>query len=103
SHLGIVMLGALLPMVAFSTAMLLWVHRQTREATERGLVDTARAVSVALDREIGGTIAALRVLGASEHLERGALDKFYAAARSVVTTQPTWQNVVLYDPSGQVL
>ena len=103
AHLGIVVLGALLPMVAFSAAMLLWVHRQTREATERGLVDIARAISVALDREIGGTIAALRVLGASDHLHRGALDKFYEAAREVVTTQPTWQNVVLYAPSGQVL
>ena len=103
THLSVVVLGALLPMVAFSAAMLFWVHRQTRDATERGLVDTARAMSVALDREIGGTIAALKILGASDHLDHGALDKFYEAARQAVTTQPTWQNVVLYAPSGEVL
>jgi hypothetical protein len=43
--LGARILGTLLPMVAFSALVLGWVQRQTREATERGLMDTARTVS----------------------------------------------------------
>ena len=104
-QLRIVVVGTLLPMLAFSVAILLWVHRQAREATERGLVDTARAVSVAVDRELGGTIAALQVLGASDHLQRRRtrLIEFYDVARDAVATQPAWQNVVLYSPIGDVL
>src|SRR5712692_7149739 len=102
-QLRIVVVGALLPMLVFSVAILLWVHRQAREATERGLVDTARAVSVAVDRELGGTIAALKVLGASDHLQRGRPLEFYDFARDAVATQPAWQNVVLYTASGEVL
>jgi PAS domain S-box-containing protein len=90
-------------MVAFSAAMLVWVHRQTRAATERGLLDTARAVSVAVDREHSGTIAALKVLATSEHLRSGNLTAFHQVAREAVTTQPTWQNVVLYTPSARPL
>src|SRR5712692_2105259 len=103
AHFGLLVLGALLPMVAFSAVMLVWAHRQTRQATARGLVDTARAISVAVDREIGATVAALRLLGASEHLRRGDLLAFYDAARDAVRTQPAWQNVVLYAVSGQPL
>jgi PAS domain S-box-containing protein len=103
AHLGLLILGTLLPMVAFSAAMLVWMHRQTRAATERGLLDTARAVAVAVDREHSGTIAALKVLATSEHLRSGNLTAFHRVAREAVATQPTWQNVVLYTPSARPL
>src|SRR5207244_6130313 len=96
AHFGLLVLGALLPMVAFSAVMLVWAHRQTRAATERGLVDTARAISVAVDREIGATVAALRLLSASEHLRRGDLLAFYDDARDEVGAQSTWKIVVHY-------
>src|SRR3989449_11687237 len=90
-------------MVAFSAAMLVWMHRQTRAATERGLLDTARAVAVAVDREHSGTIAALKVLATSEHLRSGNLTAFHRVAREAVATQPSWQNVVLYTPAARPL
>jgi PAS domain S-box-containing protein len=103
AHLGLLILGTLLPMVAFSAAMLVWMHRQTRAATERGLLDTARAVAVAVDREHSGTIAALKVLATSEHLRSGNLTAFHRVAREAVATQPSWQNVVLYTPAARPL
>src|SRR3989454_62660 len=103
AHLGLLILGPLLPMVAFSGAMLVWMHRQTRAATERGLLDTARAVAVAVDREHSGTIAALKVLATSEHLRSGHLTAFHRVAREAVATQPSWQNVVLYTPAARPL
>jgi hypothetical protein len=90
-------------MVAFSALVLGWVQRQTREATERGLLDTARAISVAVDRELGGTIAALKLLATSEPLGSRDLKAFHQAAHVAVATQSTWQNVVLYAASGQPL
>ena len=76
AHLGILILGTLLPMVAFSAAMLVWVHRQTRAATERGLIDTTRAISVAVDHNLGATVAGLKLLAASEHLHTENLRAF---------------------------
>src|SRR5207302_2019149 len=70
-------------------------------ATERGLLDIARAMSVAVDKELGGTMAALKLLAASEHLHDDNLKAFHRAAHRAVATQPTWQNVVLYTPAGQ--
>jgi len=90
-------------MVAFSALVLGGVQRQTRAATERGLLDTARAISVAVDRELGGTIAALKLLATSEPLGSRDLKAFHQAAHVAVVTQSTWQNVVLYAASGQPL
>jgi hypothetical protein len=103
AHLGALILGTLLPMVAFSALVLGWVRRQTREATERGLLDTARAISVAVDRDLGGTIAALKLRATSEHLASRDLKAFHQAAHVAVATQSTWQNAVLYAASGQPL
>jgi signal transduction histidine kinase len=83
--------------------MLFWVHRHTTAATERGLVDTARALAVAVDHDLGGSVAALRILGASEALRRGDLGAFRRVARDAVSTQPSWQDVVLYTPDGRTL
>src|SRR2546422_10452174 len=93
-HLGLLILGTLLPMVAFSAAMLVWVHRQTRAATERGLLDTARAGSVAVDRAHSGTISAFKGLATPEHLRSGKLTALHPAPREPAATQPTWQKVV---------
>lgn len=85
--MGALILGTLLPMVAFSALVLGWVQRQTREATERGLRDTARAISVVVDRELGGTIAALKLLATSEHLGSRDLKALHQAAHVAVATQ----------------
>src|SRR5437870_13641119 len=85
AHLAVLILGTLLPMVAFSAAMLVWVHRQTRAATERGLVDTAHAMSVAVDHQLGATFAALKLLATSDHLTRGELEAFHRVARPAVS------------------
>src|SRR2546425_12742222 len=76
---------------------------QTRAATERGLLDTARAGAVAVDREHSGTIAALKGLATSEHLPSGNLTAFHRVAREAGATQPSWQNVVLYTPPARPL
>ena len=45
SRLVLMILGTLIPILAFSGFMLVAFNRQTRHATERGLVETARALS----------------------------------------------------------
>src|SRR6267143_2264345 len=78
--------------------MLVLFNRQTREATEQGLVETARALSVAVDQQVLASLSVLRVLAASEHLQKGNVPEFERAARMALATQPAWQNIVLVGP-----
>ena len=78
-------------------------HRQTREVVESGLRDTAHALSLAIDREVGISIATLQALGTSGKLEQGDLSGFRRRALKVLATRPAWDAIVLYAPDGRQL
>ncbi len=103
SYLLTLILGILLPVLIFSAVMLVLFNRQTRAATEKGLVETARALSVAVDRELTASISVLRALATAGSLASGDLKAFDRRMRAVLAGQPGWENIRLYDPSGQQL
>ena len=74
-----------------------------RAATSLGLVQLARAISVAVDRELNGSIDTLQALAASEHLDADNLARFDAQAKCVLSRHKTWATVLLADPSGQIV
>ncbi|HWN12397.1 MAG TPA: hypothetical protein VNU02_00985, partial [Candidatus Dormibacteraeota bacterium] len=88
----------MIPILAFSGVMLVLFNRHTRVATDQGLVETARALSVAVDQQVLASLSVLRVLTASEHLQKGNVPEFERAARVALATQPAWQSVVLVGP-----
>ena len=98
SHLVLLFLGILIPILAFSGVMLVVFNRHTRVATEQGLVETARALSVAVDQQVLASLSVLRVLAASEHLQKGNVQEFERVARMSLATQPAWQSIVLVGP-----
>jgi hypothetical protein len=93
----------MVPMLVFSAVTAFLFHRQTVSATERGLIETARALSVAIEREVTGTLSALNTLSASDYLRNDNLKGFDQRARSALATNPAWENIVLYDAAGQQL
>ena len=97
------MLASTLPLLLFAAAMGWLLERQQRASTERGLRDTARALAVALDRELLASVSLARGLAASEHLDTGNLERFYDQAQRVLKANPRWLTVNLFDPSGQQL
>ena len=103
SHLLLLILVSLIPVLVFSGFMTVLFHRETRSATERGLVETARALSLAVDGEAYESISVLRALAAVEQLQTGDLSGFHPLARSVLLSQSDWENLLLYAPSGQQL
>jgi len=103
SRLVLMIIGTLIPLLAFSGFMLVAFNRQTREATERGLVETARALSVAVDQHVSASMSVLQALATSEHLQKGDLQGFHGAARAVLASQPAWHSVVLFTPEGRQL
>jgi GAF domain-containing protein len=101
SHLVLLVLVALLPVIAFATAIIALVSRNQQESVQRGLLDTVRALSAAVDAEVNGAVIMLDTLAASHALRTGDLARFYQEAERVRAEQPRWSSIALADPSGR--
>ena len=103
SHLVLLVLAAVLPVLAFSAVMAVVFSRQQRDAFEQRYLERVRAMRIALDRELEGHISALRVLSHSEYLASGDLRGFYEQLHRVQTEQPAWSTVALLERNGTQL
>ena len=102
SHLMVLVLAALLPVLIFTFAMFRQKTRLQHEAVERGMRDTARALSLAVDREIGAVRAILETLAESPHLDTGKLRSFHEICRRALANRKE-SRLILFDRSGQQL
>lgn len=94
SYLIALVIVALLPLVIFAFATVVVSEREERFKLNRGLVDTARALSLAVDRELEASIRSLQVLATSEHLQSGNLKEFYEQAGTVMKFQSVWDTIL---------
>ena len=93
---------AVVPMLLFAFVMVALFGRLERRATERGLQDVSRALTLAVDRELETSVKALEALAASLHLDAGDFGKFHEHLQRVMPTQPRWRAVLLADAAGTV-
>jgi len=100
-HLAILVLASTLPLLIFAAVVAMFLERHQRAAVERGLRDTARALSVAVNRELTASISALETLATSEHLDGGKLRSFYDQAQRALKAHPRWKTISLLDASGE--
>lgn len=100
AYLLVLVAAAILPVAAFSTLVSIRGSRQYRETLNNGMVTTARALALAIDSELQGSIRALRALATSRFLDRADLEGFRDQALRVRTSQE-WDNVWLMDPDGR--
>jgi hypothetical protein len=84
AHLVLLILAVLIPMVTFSTVVMVLLGRRQHAAAERGAIQTARALTNALDENVRSTITALQALAAAEPLDSGDLRAFDLTARRVL-------------------
>jgi PAS domain S-box-containing protein len=103
THLFILVIAALVPALIFSCVMIFVSYRQQRAEIERGMIDTARALSLAVDRELESAIRTLSAIAASEHLTAGNLRQFYLYAQDAIQVSRGWEGVALLDSAGQQL
>src|SRR5437870_3736560 len=94
--------AAIVPLLVLATLLIVRTAQTERGAVSRGLSDSARAISIAVDREITGTLSTLQVLGASRSLEAGDLVRFRDQAGRVLISQREagWVNVRLAGADG---
>ncbi|HEV8585005.1 MAG TPA: cache domain-containing protein, partial [Methylomirabilota bacterium] len=103
TYLVVLVLVALLPVLLFSAIVLGLVAGSEREATERGLRSTSRAVASAVDHTVDKTIGALQLLATSELLDAGDLPAFHAMAVRALDAHHGWLSVAVVDPRGRQL
>jgi two-component system, sensor histidine kinase len=94
---------ALVPLVLVAGLVVWWAHRDERQDLEQALLDRARALAVAVDREVEISIGALEGLATSDRLDARDLSAFYEQARRAKAAYPRWLSVTLIDPSGRQL
>ncbi|MBI2986293.1 MAG: GAF domain-containing protein [Deltaproteobacteria bacterium] len=103
SHLIILVVAALLPVLIFASVIIAVFDKQQRATVENRLVDTTRALSLAVDREVAAWASTLQALGSSKHLDSGNLSAFRVEAARVLKTRKDWNNILLTDSESRQL
>jgi signal transduction histidine kinase len=93
-------LAASTPLIGLA-AWMAWIQNERqREVVEQGLLRTAEALSLEVDREVGIIRAKLETLAQSDRVDRRDWAGFYLEAKRATEDRPgAW--IVLFDPSGQ--
>jgi two-component sensor histidine kinase len=91
---------ALLAPAIGAASILMWnAERQARRAIEQQLTETARALTLVVDRQLGQQAALLGALSTSPSLKAGDWAAFHAEAKAAVKDPNSW--VVVADPGLQ--
>jgi signal transduction histidine kinase len=79
------------------------VWRRQLANLDRQNISTARAISVAVDREIERTSASLSVVGELHSLDTPDIEAFRTLALRLLPEHPDWSAILLADPNGRVI
>jgi PAS domain S-box-containing protein len=101
--IALLVLATALPLGLFAGLLILMSWQQQRAVVDRQNVDTARAISVAIDKELESTMDALSVLASVDVLQRHDLRAFQELALRLIPREPGWDAIVLLDAFGRVL
>ena len=101
AHLLFVVLVALVPMIVFSVGVAFALWNYQRNEVHHGVQATARALAIAVDRELANFTSTLEALAASSELDDNRLRGFYEECQRVLPTQPGWRTILLLRPTGE--
>jgi signal transduction histidine kinase/ActR/RegA family two-component response regulator len=99
SLLVLMAIAILLPVVLAAGIALDQIREGERAAALKALRETARATSLIVDREVQGSLSALKALSHSRSLQQGDLEAFYAEAGAINQLPDVW--TLLVDQNGQ--
>jgi signal transduction histidine kinase len=89
------------PVLALAVVMAVVMVKQERDTLRDAAGDRVIAVMSAVDAELRGSIATLRALAASRHLESGDLRAFHADANRILSSHPHWLSFSLAHRDGK--
>lgn len=97
--IGALVVAVLLPVLALMAAYGAWNIRLQQHTAELGLLNTARALSLAVDRELEGIKTVLVAFATSDAVRAGDLTAIHERASDLARAHGGW--IVLSDPKGQ--
>jgi signal transduction histidine kinase len=95
--------SALLPLALMSGIGLVLLDSHHRDQTRRLGIETARALSTAVDAELTRALAVLQALAGEASLAEGDVQLFREHAQHVMRTHPDWLLIALTSPDGEQL
>src|SRR5690606_18146763 len=100
---ALLVLAASVPVALLTVSLLLRFWNDQVASAEQRNVETARAISISVEQEVEGAIAALNVMATLDVFDAWQLPRFQDAALRLVGQRPGWLGLVLVDPAGRVL
>ena len=94
---------AVLPLLVFGCGVGWLVVHQEKMALAAELAGTARALQVAVDRELSNQTESMYGLATDASLDTGNLPAFNERVRRTLKTRDDWRNAVLVDPQSHVI
>jgi signal transduction histidine kinase len=101
AYLAVMALAVLVPIILFSAIALSMLMQAERAAALRSLQETARATTLAVDRELSIAEARMKVMTSSSSLIEGDFKAFHE--RAVLANKGSKSWTVLFDENGQQL
>jgi len=102
TYLGAIVLAAVIPLLTFAVVIIRQDLVERQDLLDRGMHDTARALSLAIDGEVKASLAVLETLASSPLLDRAELETFHALAQRAMQGRKR-ANLNLFDLSGAAL
>ena len=103
SHLLLLAAGAMIPLLAFAVLVSVMLLERDRATVQRAASDRARAMMIAVDAELRGSVKTLEAVAASAALAAGDLQAFHVEATRLLGSQPAWLDIALLSPTGEKL
>src|ERR1035441_10409701 len=101
-RLASLVVACVLPVWIAAGFLIHYNYQSRRALTEQRMLETARALTMVVDRELANMQASLSVLATTPSLVSGDLPAFYRQACLVMETHPG-AYIILADESGQLL
>jgi signal transduction histidine kinase len=101
SHLILLVVATILPLLAFSIVRQYNNYQQTREAAGQRVLELARNLSLAVDGELQVSIAALQALALSRPLQAGDFESFRTPLEALIAQQWPGAHALVLKQDGQ--
>ncbi|MGZ5037691.1 MAG: cache domain-containing protein [Usitatibacter sp.] len=86
------------PMILVMAGLVAFIAAEHRESVDLRHIERMRAMSIAVDTELEGTIRVLRALALTPELDVHRVEPFIERMRRYQSTQPLWTVIALGDP-----
>lgn len=101
--LALLVLTTLIPLGLFASLLIGRSWQQQRAVVERQNVNTARAISLAIDQEVESGRSALQVLAALDVYDPLDTQRLHRLASRLMTGQTGWYAISLTEPTGNIV